>query len=193
MEISFWHQASLPLLSLIFGLIAGVLYDAVRILRCCLGIKYRHSIPTRLSDIKLPLINNGNKEGRLKKVKENLIMFFTDILYFVILTCLMCIFVYAVNNGKIRWYIYFFSFVGFLIYYFTLGKLIIKVSSVFSFILCSILLYLRTFICAPINCFIKGFKEYSAKRRADLKINKKNKKNKNIRTELLKIGKAEKP
>ncbi len=151
MEISFWHQLLLPFLSLAFGLIAGVLYDVVRIFRCCLGIKYTQSAPKWLSKIKLPLLSSSNKEKRMGAIKENIIMGITDILYFLILTVLMCIFVYAVNNGKIRWYIYVFSLLGFLIYYFTVGKLVIKVSSVASFIIRSMFSYIVLFLFAPVR------------------------------------------
>ena len=93
MEISFWQQLSLPFLSIVFGLVAGVLYDAVRIFRCCLGVKYKASTPKILSKIKLPLINAENIERKNNSVKEIILIGITDILYFVILTVFMCIFV----------------------------------------------------------------------------------------------------
>ena len=151
MEISFWQQLSLPFTSFIFGLVAGVLYDTVRILRCCLGVKYRTTYPGFLLKIKLPLLNSTERKRKPNSVKEFVLVGITDILYFLILTVFMCIFVYAVNNGRIRWFIYLFSFFGFLAYYFTVGKLVIKTSTVISFFIRAIFLYLILFILAPIK------------------------------------------
>ena len=164
MEISFWQQLSLPFTSFIFGLIAGALYDAVRILRCCLGVKYKASYPKFLSKIKFPLLNITYRKSKLNSIKETILVGLTDILYFAVLTVFMCIFVYAVNNGRIRWFIYFFSLLGFLAYYFTVGKLVIGASTVISFFIRAVFLYALVFLLAPIKAVVTYLRFFMSRR-----------------------------
>ena len=174
MEISFGQQLSLPFLSILFGLVAGALYDAVRIFRCCVGIKYRDSAPKILSKIRLPLISAENRERKINSVKETIIIGITDILYFFILTVFMCVFVYAVNNGKIRWFIYFFSLIGFFAYYFTVGKLVIGASSVITFFIRALFLYIFLFLFSPIRILYRCLRFGLSRVRKNIKRKKKN-------------------
>lgn len=121
MEISLAHQFAVALSSVVLGLLFGLIYDCVRILRCFLGIRYKRYMFKRLKCI--------DEDTSVGKAYESIVMGITDIIYFVTIAVIMSVFVYFVNNGKIRWYIYFGAFFGFMLYYFTLGRVVISLSS----------------------------------------------------------------
>ncbi|MBQ8392562.1 MAG: spore cortex biosynthesis protein YabQ [Clostridia bacterium] len=124
MGVSFLHQLSVSYHSVILGFYLGIIYDIVRIIRCFFGVKYRCVIK-RLDKLWIK-----SEEKKLNKIYESVLMGITDILFFVIVTCIMASFIYSVNSGNVRWYIYLFAFVGFLLYYLTVGKIIISLSSI---------------------------------------------------------------
>ena len=124
MEISLTHQFVVLLSSIAFGMLLGLLYDCVRIVRCLCGIQYKRPI-------KLFKVRSGEK--RVGKLYESIVMGITDLLYFLIAAVIMCVFVYFINNGKVRWYIYSGSAVGFALYYFTIGKIVISLSSIIAY------------------------------------------------------------
>lgn len=189
MEISFLHQIALPFLSFGFGIIAGALYDIVRIIRCCLGISYTDSAPKWLSNIKLPLLPHEGIKGKTSPIREVIIIGVTDILYFIVLTVFMCIFAYAVNKGKMRWFIYFFALLGFFTYYITVGRLIIRVSSVASFVLRAFFLYIFLFLFVPVRVIFRLARYTYSK----IYTSRKNVKKRHIssRTVLIRSGKRE--
>ncbi|MBQ9744677.1 MAG: spore cortex biosynthesis protein YabQ [Clostridia bacterium] len=123
MGVSFLHQLSVSYHSVILGFYLGIIYDIVRIIRCFFGVRYRCVIK-RFDKLWLK-----SEEKKLNRVYESLLMGITDILFFIIIACIMASFIYSVNSGNVRWYIYLFAFAGFLIYYLTLGKIIISLSS----------------------------------------------------------------
>ena len=57
----------------------------------------------------------------------------TDLLYFSVAAVMMSAFVYFINNGKVRWYIYLGSLGGFAAYYFTIGRVVISLSSIIAY------------------------------------------------------------
>jgi predicted membrane protein len=52
----------------------------------------------------------------------------TDIIFFVIISVFMMIFIHIANSGNVRWYIYVMALLGFISYYKTLGKVVISLS-----------------------------------------------------------------
>lgn len=124
MEISLAHQFVVLLSSIAFGMLLGLLYDCVRIVRCLLGIQYKRPIK---------LFNVRSGEKRIGKIYEGIVMGITDLLYFIIAAVIMSVFVYFINNGKVRWYIYSGSAVGFALYYFTIGRIVISLSSIIAY------------------------------------------------------------
>lgn len=64
-------------------------------------------------------------------IKTNaIILFLEDVLYFTICAIATSAFLIIQNQGKIRWFPIFGEFVGFIIYYFTIGKLVMKISTI---------------------------------------------------------------
>ena len=54
---------------------------------------------------------------------STLVVFFQDLAYFMVTSLSMLIFFFAVNNGEIRIYILFGMFLGWIIGFFTYGKM----------------------------------------------------------------------
>jgi len=140
MEISLAHQFTVAVSSVILGLISGLIYDIVRIARCILGIRYEKALPS------------GLRSGKgVNKIYESVIIGFTDVAYFIIVSVIVSVFVYFINSGRIRWYIYFFAVIGFIIYYFTVGRIVISLSSIIAY-------GIRRVFCIFLVCLYEPFK-----------------------------------
>lgn len=59
-----------------------------------------------------------------KRVVTDIVYFICDILFFIIAAIVSAIFIFYVNNGRIRGIALFGSFAGFVLYYNTLGRLV---------------------------------------------------------------------
>ena len=136
MEVSLTNQLFVICLSLTLGVLLGALYDGVRILRCLFGIRYKCPVK------RLEGLMRAREERTVNRVYESLVMGVTDILYFILSACIIAVFVYGVNNGRVRWYIYLGAAVGFFAYYSTVGKIVISFSSI---IACGIRRAIRIF------------------------------------------------
>ncbi|MBQ9941207.1 MAG: spore cortex biosynthesis protein YabQ [Clostridia bacterium] len=83
--------------SILFGAVAGIIYDVFRIVR----IAVQHNA---------------------------LSVFFEDILFCLICTVMLILFVFCANYGVVRWFSFFGWMCGFYIYRETVGKAVIAVS-----------------------------------------------------------------
>ena len=92
---------ALVLYSAVIGAFIGVIYDIFRILR-----------------IALPEVIKGTKA-------ETVIVFFQDIIFWLITSAVFIIFIYYANKGMTRLIMIFASGAGFLIYYYTVGRIVI--------------------------------------------------------------------
>lgn len=81
---------------------------------------------------------------------HSLIIFFEDIIFFIVSAVSTFLFIFHVNSGQIRWFIFLGLILGFIVYYFTLGKLVIKISEVIIKIVKSVFKFL-------FGIFIKPF------------------------------------
>ena len=150
MEVLISNQISTLIYAIILGLIFGVAYDIIRICRIFLGIRYVNRFTEKLSQKNLKFIKNpANKEVKKGEKYQEVILFITDILYFLIITPIFAIFLYWKNDGIVRWYSVFGVSVGFLIYYFTIGRFIISISEYIVFTIKVIFLYLIFLITRP--------------------------------------------
>ena len=189
MEVSMVSQLMVAVLSSLVGIFLGALYDIIRIWRAFLGIVYVNKVTGRLQNIKLPFIRNpiANKKHM---VAENVVMFFTDIVYFLVATLVLVLFVYRVNQGIIRWYIFVGALLGLLIYYVTLGKLVISVSEYIVFFIKVAFSYVTFLISSPFRIAFRRFKCLFIRWKSNLRksVEEKKKDSKN-RQECIKIGK----
>jgi hypothetical protein len=150
MEISVLNQIYTLVYSVVLGFFFGAFYDFIRILRIFLGINYVNKFTERLSRKKLKFIKNPiskrkNKGERYKKI----ILFITDILYFLFITPVFAIFLYYQNFGLVRWYALLGLTLGFCSYYFSVGRLVISVSEYIVFYMRISFLYIVFFITRP--------------------------------------------
>lgn len=194
MEISIAYQLFVSGASALMGLFLGAIYDIVRISRAIFGIRYVNKFTYHLKEIKLPLIKNPLLiERKRNKVLSNIFIFVTDIIYFLVITLIMMVFVYYINDGIVRWYIFAGAFLGMLLYYFTVGKLVISVSEYIVFFIKTTLSYLTwifLWIISPALRFLKGiFSKIKQKLSTVKSKTNKTKKGLKIKENIYKIGK----
>jgi len=154
MEVSLSQQLSSILISFATGIILGVIYDVVRIVKCLLGIKYSKS----QSELWFKSLNL-NKRDSHSNIKEHVVIWITDIIFFIISGVVIAISVYYSNNGVARWYMLASVVIGFVIYYFTIGKIVIRISNVASQLIKTVVggfLYLLTYPFYPLVAMIKN-------------------------------------
>lgn len=123
MEVNLINQILIVFYSIFFGAFLGLVYDFTSIVGLILGFKKLNIKVKREILIK----NKWNE-------KLNIILLcLSDIIFFVIASVLIAIFVFGVNNGTVRWYILVGNLIGFVIYRITLGKLISVLLSYISY------------------------------------------------------------
>lgn len=106
MIVSQGKIAFIVLYSFILGAFLGLFYDLFRIRR----IAYKMNT------------------NRIKKILENVFVFFEDVTYWLASSVVVCIFLFYFNSGKARGISLFVMLLGFLGYYFTVGKLVKRCS-----------------------------------------------------------------
>lgn len=180
MEVSIKYQLITALLSIILGAFIGLIYDMFKIFRILSGLEFSNKLQNKISSLKLPIIKQlrVNKNNKFSNAKRYSLYLLWDLLFFIVIIPIVQIFVYATSSGIVRWYIFIGAFLGFLIYYFTLSKLI---APIYEYILLGfkiIFAYAFYFIRLPlkrlfsmINGKIDSIKENKRNKRA-LKINK---------------------
>jgi hypothetical protein len=168
---------------LITGAFLGAIYDCVRILRCILGIEY-YTKPVRLK------LKKSKKErgGKISKIKENTVMLITDIIFFVFCGIFLSIIVYYVNSGIVRWYILAFCLIGFAVYYFTVGKLVISVSNIIAGVIREIISCVIYLLLFPFKPVVPMTKKLFLTVKGKLIAKNRQKKAENTREVMLSIG-----
>lgn len=132
-------QLLILMYSLVTGLFFGLFYDIFRISRVMLsgnGIGtagksdkriegvIRNMLPERSERAKILL----SKLGHIREKTVTVLIFFEDILFFVMSSLFFTVFLFQVNFGQLRLYIYLGAATGFLIYYFTVAKISAAIS-----------------------------------------------------------------
>ena len=127
MEISPYMLFLLLVYSFVFGMAAGVFNDINRIIRALLGDCRRDAQSCKLYNTKVFLVGkmSDRRESRILPV----IIFFQDVMLFVFIGCGIVILNYYLNRGQMRIYTVTAVIGGFVLYYFTLGKLVTYLSN----------------------------------------------------------------
>lgn len=114
MEISQSVYGLVFVYSVVIGAILGVVYDVFRIQRITM--------------------KSENGISHLNIIKD-IIILVEDIIFAVISAVVIIIMIFHVNNGRIRWFALFGTGIGFLVYYNTIGRIIMICSEkIISFI-----------------------------------------------------------
>ncbi len=128
MEISPIRMALLLFYSFVFGMGVGAFYDANRIIRVFLGERYSRLGIGGLADWRLPICHKPIYLDGKKKTVRTAVIFLGDFLCVLVAALGIIILNYSYNSGEFRIFTFFGAFAGFLIYYHTLGRLVMLVS-----------------------------------------------------------------
>lgn len=166
MEISPYELTRLLFYSFVFGMVMGCLHDVNRIIRIFFGIRRTGKIFEKLYEIDMPfrkgkrMLRERKKAGRSIEI---IITFLGDILWWLFAAVGIILLNYFFNKGVFRAFTVFGMAVGFVLYYFTLGKLVMMLAEaiVFAlkytfFALCGVLGYP---FCIFLRIFLKIFKK----------------------------------
>lgn len=152
MEVLVEAQWVSALLALLFGVLAGALYDVLRILRILCGAHSKKpqersvslSLPFLPKDFFLP-----KPKGKRSAVFSAIFVFFCDLLWFSAVGALFSVFVYWQNDGIFRFYILLCAVMGFILYYKTVGRLVLLVAESVALVLRIVLFYIALLIAMP--------------------------------------------
>ncbi len=194
MEISIKYQLITALLSVFIGVFIGLIYDAFKIFRILSGLEFSSKLQKRIETIKLPIIKGLKiKNTKFSKIKRKILYVLWDLLFFVVITPIMQVFIYATSSGVVRWYIILGAFLGFIIYYFTVSKIVSIVYEYTLLVLKIIFSYITYFIRLPFNKLILVLKIKLKKHKeklANKKTSKKKKTNTGMRQKIVSYGKC---
>ena len=148
----------LAVYSVCFGIVLGVVYDVIRILRVLLGAERDEAGRSGFRNVELPIIKRkaySQKKNKLSSVLLSVLIAVGDIIFAVSCGILVVMIAYAYNSGKVRAVIFIGLALGFLAYYFTLGKLVMKTSELLAFLIRSAAVYVYELIRFVLKSFGK--------------------------------------
>ena len=135
----------------------GLLHDLHRITRVLLGVRYGEKRFDRLYAVRLPLIGKSMERQRDrtgKRVALTVLIFFQDLILFGFAGVGTVLLNFYYNNGQLRLYTVAGLVTGFLIYYVTLGRLVMLVSEGIAFFLRAGLTLLLWLVSRPFVLFV---------------------------------------
>lgn len=125
MEISIFEQIEANLYAFILGCFLWVIYEILKLIRMIFYWDFSEKFRNKMSNkvykrVKNPLYIKYKHKNKI----EFIVMFVFDIAYFAILSIIFPTFIYIVNSGIFRWYIFASALLGFVIMKITLGRLL---------------------------------------------------------------------
>ena len=157
MEISPYLLFCLLLSSVLLGAAVGILHDVHRLTRVLLGVRYGGRRFDRLYAMRLPLVGKAlgeQKEGKGRRIALPILIFFQDVLLFVVAGVGTALLNFYYNNGQLRLYTVVGLVLGFVLYYFTLGRLVMLLSEGIAFFLRAFLTVFLWVISRPLVLFV---------------------------------------
>jgi len=137
MEVFIVDQIKTLAESCILGLIFGAGYDIIKIIRLLCGIVSCSGCESA-------------KHGRIPFV----IFLVTDLAYMILITFTYSVFLYHNNNGVFRFYLFTACLCGFILYYRTIGRLVMYMAdtiiNILKFVVCHILIRPIAAVCRMI-------------------------------------------
>lgn len=125
--------ALILLYSVLLGLFFGVIYGIFKFRRLC-----------------FPLKRFNAKKTTQKIIIEDIIVFFEDVLFAFVCAVSTCIFIYYMNAGRFRGIVLVGCGIGFVVYYNTLGRLVLKLSAYLMRFVYSVLRKVLIFTVLPV-------------------------------------------
>ena len=149
MEISQFSFILLAVYSIFFGALLGVVYDLIRVTRVLFGAEREGNGKTDFRYIELPIIKRKaypEKSNKLSGFLLNVWIAVGDVIFAVSCGVLAIMIAYAYNSGKVRAVIFIGLILGFLAYYFTIGRLVMRASELITFLIRSMAVYIWEFV-----------------------------------------------
>ena len=153
MAISQGALAWLYLCAGLLGLTLGALYDLLRITRVFLGVHYSRRTARRLRGLRLPFLSPRSKKRESRAL--GVVVFFEDLFYCLFAGIAIILLFYECNNGKIRYPVFLMIALGFLLYRYTLGRIVMLFSEAIVFVLETAVRYVFFFLLCPFR-FLYG-------------------------------------
>lgn len=138
----------------------GVLMDIHRLIRVCFGVRYSHQSMDALYAKPLPIVHRPLRRTTptpSKQIFLNMLIFIQDIVLLIVSGIGVVLLNYYYNQGRFRIYTVLAVLLGFLVYYFTVGKLVIFCSEGIVFAFRSILMVIFVLFSRPIVIFVVFF------------------------------------
>ena len=130
--------ALILLYSVLLGLFFGIVYGFFKFRRLCFPLKcLRVKKTTRKIEI------------------EDIFVFFEDVLFAFICAVTVCIFIYYMNAGRFRGIVLVGCALGFVVYYNTIGKLVLRLSVFLTRLICLVLKKVFIYTVQPIFKLLK--------------------------------------
>ncbi|MBE6664378.1 MAG: hypothetical protein E7602_07795 [Ruminococcaceae bacterium] len=169
MEILIEKQLLTIFNAFFLGIFSGVIYQFFKALEFPLIKSYSSNFVLKNKDKTFKNFKNPLTKKDKKRIQNKIFQVMLDVLYFIALTPIFAIFFYEMNNGIIRWYVFVFSFIGFLIFEKTIGKIIKKTLEYIGF-------YIEILFSFIINKFEKLLKHMFKRKPRVKRVKKENKK-----------------
>ncbi len=110
--------AIILLYSVFIGVFLGIVYDVFRIRR--LAFRTKPCFDTK----------EEYRRDKLRNKFENVVIFFEDVFFALISAVVICVFIFYMNSGQVRGIALVGALFGFLLYYMTVGRLVMYFSGV---------------------------------------------------------------
>ena len=149
MGISQLSLGRLFLYALVLGVILGIVYDLTRLTRLFFGAHYNRRVAKHLRRIELPFLPLQKEKGESRAL--GIVLFFEDLLFCLGVGIALILLFYEVHNGKVRGPAILCCGAGFLIYRFTLGRLVMLSFEFVAYFLETAVRYAVFFISWPIR------------------------------------------
>ncbi len=161
MDVHFNEQALLLSASLASGIVMGLFYDVLRLVRILFGESFSY----QPNSISLPLLQGEKtglffypikkREGKGKKIFFDILLFFLDILFFAFSALSVSLVFYNFGGGRFRLYGVLASFLSFIIYLATAGKAVLRIICYIYYLFSVFLLYVRYIVFLPLRLLIR--------------------------------------
>ena len=153
MEISQITLAIMLFYSFLFGIAVGVFYDLNRIVRVFFGVRYTKRAYGRLYGIRLPISKREIVMGKSKGFLQSLVINLGDLLCVLVATIGLILINYGYNSGRFRFFTVAALIVGFLLYRFGIGRLVILITEPVAFICKYVFLSICDLLFSPLRKF----------------------------------------
>ena len=157
MQVTLIEEFRAMLWMLLCGILCGIEYDAVCVLRVLARISTYTTAGTRLDSFNWPLIGPAAIRAE-KKWKTAALSFWIaagDILFAGTAACTFCLLLSHALYGICRWFCLLAAVLGYIGYRQTAGKLVIGCSEVLAGIIRIILRYCLWLVLLPLRCFVR--------------------------------------